>query len=113
MNISYPVPIDVIPPAFQQLSHETVKAVTFFLVPAELLYFSIYFHTKGRNDWHQYLSILSLISLWNAPLIAPVSWYVTSIHTQYITIQPYSGCFETKISSLPLNGANSTPTVDQ
>jgi len=77
MNISYPVPIDNVSPALEQLGHETVKATVFFLIPAELLYFSIYFHRKGLNKLHRYLSILSLISLWGAPLIAPVSWYVT------------------------------------
>lgn len=79
MNISYPVPIDTISPAIGQLGHETVKAATFLLIPAELLYFSIYFHRKGLNTSHKYLSILSLITLWSAPFISPVSWYVVFI----------------------------------
>jgi len=73
MNISYPpFHITNIPPAFEQLSHEFIKATAFLLIPVELLYFSIYFHVKGRYKLYEYLSILSIIAFWVSPVLAPI-----------------------------------------
>jgi len=76
MNISYlpviPSP-NSIPPAFEQLGHEITKATSFLLIPAELLYFSVYFHRKGFNRLYKICTFLSLATLWLAPFASPVS----------------------------------------
>jgi hypothetical protein len=72
MNISYtPIHIPELPPAVQQLSHEFPKAVSYLLIPAELLYFSIYFKIKGFNRVYAYVAFLSLLSFWMYPFITP------------------------------------------
>jgi hypothetical protein len=73
MNISYPpFHITNIPPAFDQLTHEFIKATAYFLIPVELLYFSIYFHVKGRYTLYECLSLLSIAAFWVAPVVAPI-----------------------------------------
>lgn len=80
MNISHPIlhlPITVIPPIpipppLQQLVPDFIKATAYFLIPAELLYFSLYFHSKELPKWHAWLSGLALGMLWAAPVLAPV-----------------------------------------
>jgi hypothetical protein len=73
MNISYqPVPIDKVPPAMEQAGYELIKAMAFALIPAELLYFSIYFHTKGAYKVYKILTFLSLSAFWISPYAAPI-----------------------------------------
>lgn len=80
MNFSsYPtipiIPIvENIPPAIKELSHDAVKAGAFLLIPAELLYFAIYSQRKGLKKFHKCLIGLSLLTLWAAPLLSPVTW---------------------------------------
>jgi hypothetical protein len=74
MNISYPpIHITNIPPAVQQMGHEVIKATAFLLIPAELLYFSIYFHTKGLYKLYEILTFLSIVDFWVSPVLAPIS----------------------------------------
>jgi len=73
MNISYPpFHITNIPPAFEQLGHEFTKASAFLLIPAELFYFSVYFHGKGQYKIYESLSLLSLVALCFSPVLAPI-----------------------------------------
>jgi len=74
MNITYP-PIQIanIPPDFERTGHEVIKAAAFLLIPAELLYFSIYFHTKGLYKLYESLTFLSLGAFWISPVLAPIS----------------------------------------
>ena len=74
MNISYP-PIHVqnLPPAFSQLGHEATKATAYLFIPAELLYFSVYFHVKGQYGAYKVLTALSLATFWLASALAPIS----------------------------------------
>ena len=75
MNISYPpIHIQNLPPAFSQLGHEATKATAFLLIPAELLYFSVYFHIKGQDKIYKILTFLSLAAFWIASVAAPISW---------------------------------------
>lgn len=62
-----------IPPVVEHLGHEVVKAIAFLLIPAELLYFSIYFHAKGCRRIYQTLTFLSLATFSIAPYAAPIS----------------------------------------
>lgn len=73
MNTTYP-PTHVLelPPVVQQLSHDFAKAALYLLIPAEFLYFSIYFKIKGFNRVYAYLAFLSLLSFWMYPLVTPV-----------------------------------------
>jgi len=74
MNISYPpIHITNLPPAFEQLRHEFIKATAFLLIPTELLYFSIYFHVKGFHQLYEYLTFLSIATFWIAPWMAPIN----------------------------------------
>jgi hypothetical protein len=74
MNISYPpIHINNLPPAFEQLSHEFIKAATFLLIPTELLYFSVYFHLKGFYRVYKTLTFLSIAAFWISPYAAPIS----------------------------------------
>jgi hypothetical protein len=75
MNIShYPaMSVAVLPPAVEQLGHDFVKAAAFLLIPTELLYFSIYFHTKGYYKVYRNLTFLSIALFWLAPYAAPIS----------------------------------------
>jgi hypothetical protein len=68
MNISYP-PMNFLP----AIGHEIVKAATFLLIPTELLYFSIYFHTKGQYKLYEILTFLSVAAFWTSPVLAPIS----------------------------------------
>lgn len=73
MNISYPqIPVANIPPAVEQLGHDFIKAGAFLLIPTELLYFSIYVHTKGQYNLYRNLTFLSLAAFWVSPYAAPV-----------------------------------------
>src|ERR1700738_5287634 len=73
MNISYPpIHIPELPPAIEQLSYDFPKAALYLLIPAELLYFSIYFKIKGFNRVYAYLTFLSLLAFWMCLLITPV-----------------------------------------
>lgn len=74
MNISYP-PINIInvPPTFEQLGHELIKALAFLLIPTELLYFSIYFRRKGFNKLYEVLTLLSITAFWISPVAAPIA----------------------------------------
>jgi hypothetical protein len=74
MNISYPpLHITNIPPVVQQMGNEVVKATAFLLIPAELLYFSIYFHIKGLYKLYEILTFLSIVAFWVSPVLAPIS----------------------------------------
>ena len=74
MNVSYPpLHITNIPPVVQQMGNEVVKATAILLIPAELLYFSIYFHTKGLYKLYEILTFLSIIAVWVSPVLAPIS----------------------------------------
>jgi len=74
MNISLPpVSLADLPPAYNQLGHELVKATAFLLIPTELLYFSIYFHIKGFQKVYQALTFLSLGAFWLSPQVAAIS----------------------------------------
>ncbi len=74
MNISYqPVPIASLPPAMEQAGNEFIKAAAFLLVPTELLYFSIYFNTKGAYKVYRILNFLSITAFWIAPYAAPIA----------------------------------------
>jgi hypothetical protein len=74
MNITYP-PISLadLPPVYNQLGHELVKATAFLLIPTELLYFSIYFHVKGLYRTYEFLTFLSIGAFWLSPWFAPIS----------------------------------------
>jgi hypothetical protein len=73
MNISYQsVPIGNLPPAMEEAGHELIKAAAFALIPAELLYFSIYFHTKGAYKIYRILTFSSLTAFWISPYAAPI-----------------------------------------
>lgn len=74
MNLSYPpVYTTNLPPAIEQASHEVVRAATLLLIPAELLYFSVYFHRKGQYSLYTALTFSSLATFWLSPILAPVS----------------------------------------
>ncbi|KAG9242134.1 hypothetical protein BJ878DRAFT_536092 [Calycina marina] len=78
-NSSYPlitiIPIvENIPPAIDQLSHDAVKVAAFLLIPAELMYFAIYSQRKGLNRVYNWLTGWCLLSLWTAPVVAPVAY---------------------------------------
>ncbi|TVY19271.1 putative long-chain-alcohol O-fatty-acyltransferase 7 [Lachnellula arida] len=76
MNTSMSIPpiyLADLPPAYNQLGHEFVKATAFLLIPTELLYFSIYFHLKGFQKVYQALTFLSLGAFWISPWFAPIS----------------------------------------
>lgn len=73
MNISYvPIPIGNLPPAIEKVGHEFIRAAAFLLIPTELLYFSIYFHTKGAYKVYKILTFLSIAAFWISPSIAPI-----------------------------------------
>ncbi|KAG0651088.1 hypothetical protein D0Z07_2362 [Hyphodiscus hymeniophilus] len=73
MNISYPpIYINDIPPGLERMGSEVIKATAFLLIPTELLYFSIYFHTKGRYKLYETLTFLSLGAFWLSPVLAPI-----------------------------------------
>ncbi|RDW77332.1 hypothetical protein BP6252_05385 [Coleophoma cylindrospora] len=55
------------------MGYDFIKATAFLLVPTELLYFSIYFHTKGQYRIYKYLTFLSLVTFWISPWAAPIS----------------------------------------
>lgn len=74
MNISYPpIHITNIPPPVVKMGHEVVKATAFLLIPTELLYFSIYFHTKRLYKLYEILTFLSVAAFWVSPVLAPIS----------------------------------------
>jgi hypothetical protein len=73
MNISYqPIPIRNLPLAMEAAGNEFVKAAAFLLIPLELLYFSIYFHTKGVYKVYKILNFLAITTFWIAPYISPI-----------------------------------------
>lgn len=74
MNVSYP-PIHMtdIPPELQRMVHEIIKATAFMLIPVELMYFSIYFHTKGMKRLYEASTFLSLAAFWISPVLAPIA----------------------------------------
>ncbi|KAN0122281.1 hypothetical protein V8E51_000607 [Hyaloscypha variabilis] len=74
MNITYqPLPIGKLPLAMEVASNEFVKATAFLLIPLELLYFSIYFHTKGVYKVYRILNFLAITAFWLAPFAAPIA----------------------------------------
>ena len=74
MNISYqPVSIGNVPPAMEQAGQELIKAAAFALIPAELLYFSIYFHTRGVYKVYKILTFLAITTFWISPYAAPIA----------------------------------------
>jgi hypothetical protein len=74
MNISYPpFHITNIPPEVERMGHELIKATAFLCIPAELLYFSIYFRAKGLYRVYEILTFLSLAAFWVSPVLAPIS----------------------------------------
>jgi len=75
MNITYspiPIPVASLPPAIEQLGHDIIKAAAFLLIPAELLYFSIYFLVKKQYRIYKALTFLSIIFFWASPYAAPI-----------------------------------------
>jgi hypothetical protein len=93
MNISYPpIHITNIPPAFEQLGHEFIKATAWLLIPTELLYFSVYFHRKGFYKAYEVLTFLSLGAFWVSPLVAPIACNAARC------LQNFAGKFKSKIS---------------
>jgi len=74
MNISYSTfPIsNQLPPEIEEVGHDFIKACAFLLVPTELLYFSIYFHTKGAYNVYKVLTLLSIAAFWISPFAAPI-----------------------------------------
>jgi hypothetical protein len=74
MNVTYPPIQDTyVPHEIELMGHEVIKATAFILSPTELLYFSIYFHTKGLCKLYEILSLLSLAAFWVSPVLAPIS----------------------------------------
>lgn len=78
MNVTYPPPTSLlaalqIPPVINHLGHQLIKATAFTIIPAELLFFSIYFHLKDFRKLYHSLTALSLITFWLAPYVAPIS----------------------------------------
>ena len=71
MNISYQ-PIPPLPSAMEKAGHEFMKAAFFELIPAELLYFSIYFHLKGAYKVYKILTFLSITAFWISPYVVPI-----------------------------------------
>lgn len=75
MNITYhqiPLLADL-PPSIEQFGHDFIVAGAYLLIPAELLYFAIYFHLKGLMKLFNILAWLSLATLWLGPRLAPIS----------------------------------------
>jgi hypothetical protein len=73
MNISYnPVYITNLPPAIEHAGHEVIRAAAFLLIPAELLYFSIYFHRKRCYTLYAAMTFSSLAIFWISPLLTPI-----------------------------------------
>lgn len=62
-----------VPPEINQIGEEVIKAAAFTLIPTELLYFSIYFHTKRLYRIYKVLTVLSLGAFWVSPYLAPIS----------------------------------------
>jgi hypothetical protein len=60
-----------IPPALLQISHDLFRVFVSLLIPAELLYFAIYFHVKGHKRLYSYLTWLSFLGFWICPVFAP------------------------------------------
>jgi hypothetical protein len=74
MNISYaPIHITNIPPEVERMGHDVLKAAAFLLIPAELLYFSIYFYVKGLYKLYEILTFLSITAFWVSPVLAPIA----------------------------------------
>jgi hypothetical protein len=74
MNISYPpIHINNIPPPVMLMGEQVARAAAFLLIPIEMLYFSIYFHTKGKYKLYEMLSFLSIAALWVSPVLAPIA----------------------------------------
>jgi hypothetical protein len=74
MNISYqPIPTRNLPPAMEAAGNEFIKAAAFLLIPLELLYFSIYFNTKGAYNVYRILNFLSITTFWISPYVAPIT----------------------------------------
>jgi len=74
MNLSYPLVYATnLPPAIEQASHEVIRAAALLLIPAELLYFSVYFHRKRLYKVYTALTFSSLATFWLSPILAPVS----------------------------------------
>lgn len=62
-----------VPPEINQIGEEVIKAAAFTLITTELLYFSIYFHTKGVYRLYKTLTVLTLGTFWVSPYLAPIS----------------------------------------
>jgi hypothetical protein len=78
MNVTYPTTIPLlaalqVPLEVNRQGQEVIKATVFGLIPAELLFFSIYFHVKGFYKLYRILTALSLAAFWIAPYAAPIS----------------------------------------
>jgi hypothetical protein len=62
-----------VPPELNRQGHEVIRAAVFSLIPAELFYFSIYFHMKGVYRLYRMLTAFALAAFWIAPYAAPTS----------------------------------------
>ncbi|CAG8956104.1 hypothetical protein HYFRA_00011889 [Hymenoscyphus fraxineus] len=62
-----------VPPEINKIGEEVIKAIAFTLIPVELAYFSIYFHTKGVSRLFKILTFLSLVTCWISLVLAPIS----------------------------------------
>lgn len=91
-NISYPpIHINELPPQFEQLGHEFIKAASFLLIPVELLYFSIYFLLRGDRKVYKTLTVLTLVAFWTSSLTAPISCGPARCLQNFAGMSPYRG----------------------
>lgn len=77
MNITYP-PLRVtnmaaVSPTLEQLSHDFTRALFYALIPAEVLYFSLWFKVRGAERTYAALTFCAIVLAWIAPVITPVA----------------------------------------
>jgi hypothetical protein len=78
MNVTHPPAVSMlaalqVPPEVNRQGQEIIKAAVFSLIPAELFYFSIYFHVRGFYKLYRISTAFALAALWIAPYAAPIS----------------------------------------
>ena len=73
MNVTYqPVQTTELPAALEQLGREIPRALVCLLIPAELLYFAIYFKIKDSKKLYAALTFISILAFWLCPLFTPI-----------------------------------------
>ena len=55
-----------------KLSHDFVRAFSYLLIPAEVLYFSLYAKVKGHEHIYRVLTFACLALLWFGLVITPI-----------------------------------------